>query len=638
MSTTMNTWLTYEKIGGNDAYVLNGRVPAGVLNSQVFGATFIKSANRWVFPAFRPYHRRVCLDLKAVCEREKHTFSLHPDARKHLYAMDVYEPLPDDFKFITAPYAHQLQGLLWLHNHPRAGLFFDPGLGKCKITVDLYRTDPVPTLILCPRVVLRTWAREFVTHGGIHDVMVLEGTGTRKRAILEEAIRRPPAALVCTYETAMALIQRLPDLPYQRIVLDESHRTKDPTSKRTKSTDMLAQRRPKRVILSGTPTLGSPFSVYPQLRILGAYFMPEPWGKFKETYAVTAAHNEHQVVGFRNFEQLNERINDLCMRRKQEDCLDLPERQIIDVPFDLSDEQKDAYNEIVSDFGDRVGRAEAFAAERNLLTINDGPVRPAPYVYGRETVVKLGKLEQIVGGFVNETRANMGLCNGCPLLEDCIEAGVRPYTPACDVAKKPLVAPRRLKRNARAEACRDLLEDILASPSNKAIVWARYLPELEIVKEMARELGVEFVTVQGGMTTDAFEKAMHTFNTVPTCRLYIGQVASGIGVTLNAANYMIYYSLPWSHEDYNQSRARNYRIGQKLRVILYRLLANGSTDFAKAAALDQKIEIEDMLTNADYEPACPIHSSGARPNGASQQMCRCDGSIDKIVASIQLIQ
>lgn len=636
MSTTINTWLTYAKIGGNDAYVLNGDTPAGV--QSVFGATFIKSSNRWVFPAFRPVHRRVCSDLEAVCAREKRSFALHPSARAHMLAMDTYEPLPEDFKFITTPYQHQLQGLLWLYNHPRAGLFFDPGLGKCKITVDLYRTDEVPTLILCPSVVLRTWAREFVTHGNIHDVMVLEGTAKRKKDMLEEAIRRPPAALVCTYESAMALIQRLPDLAYGRIVLDESHRAKEPTSKRTKSTDMLAQRRPKRVILSGTPTLGSPFSVYPQLRILGSYFMPEPWGKFKDTYAVRAAHNEHQVVGFRKMEDLNKRVNMLCMRRKQEECLDLPERQIIDVPFELSREQKNAYNEVVEFSGDPKGRAEAFAADRNLLTVNDGALRPVPYVYGRETVVKLGKLEQIVGGFVNESRANLGICNGCPRLETCIEDGIRAYTPACAVVKKSPVSPRLLADNARAEACRDLLEDILANPENKVIIWTRYLPELDIVKELARSLGVDFVSVQGGMATDAFEKAMHTFNTVPSCRLYIGQVASGIGVTLNAANYMIYYSLPWSHEHYNQSRARNYRIGQTKRVVIYRLLANGSTDLFKADALDQKIEIEDMLTNADYAPACPIHSYGARPNGASEQGCRCDGSIDKIVAAIQLIQ
>ena len=89
MSTTSNTWLSYAKIGGNDAYVLNGAVPAGVLNKDVFGATFIKSQNQWVFPAFRPVHRKVALDLKAVCAREKLNFGLDPTARAHLRAMDA---------------------------------------------------------------------------------------------------------------------------------------------------------------------------------------------------------------------------------------------------------------------------------------------------------------------------------------------------------------------------------------------------------------------------------------------------------------------------------------------------------------------------------------------------------------------
>lgn len=395
----------------------------------------------------------------------------------------------------------------------------------------------------------------------------------------------------------------------------------------------LSEGRPRRVLLSGTPTLGNPFSMYSQFRALGRYFASETYATYCDSYGTYAAHSEYQVVGYRNMEQLNKRVNEVCLRKKQTECLDLPSLRVIDVPFDLSTEQKHAYNTLIETSGDALGAAEGFAAQAGILTQEDGLERPHRYVWAPETVSRLNKLEQVVGGFINQTDVNLGLCNGCPTLGHCIEHAIRPYTSACTVAQTKQPYPFQFANNARRTAAKDLLEDILASPDNKAIVWTRFLVELSTMAEVAEELGVEFVTVKGGMTIDAFEAAKDRFNTDPTCRLYIGQVASGIGITLNAANYTLYYSLPWSHEHYVQSLARNYRIGQKRPVTVYRLLAIGTTDYHKAAALDQKIDVEDMLTASDYVPHCPVHSVGARGRGE----CRCDGSVDRIVASLSLI-
>jgi hypothetical protein len=630
--SSMTTTVHATVIGGNPAYYLEGRVPVNV--QDVWGATFMKRSNRWVFPAFRPTHLRPIDDLQRVCARDKNPLIIADSVKALLRAHEAFLSLPDDFTFVTPPFQHQIDGLLWAYNLPRCGLLFDPGLGKSKITVDLHRLTGASMLILCPTVVLRNWRDEFRVHGSIDNVVVLEGSRKKKLALVAGAAESMPAALIATFETAAGLVQEISALPYGCIVLDESHRIKSPSSIRTRATWKLTEGRPRRVLLSGTPTLGNPFSVYPQFRALGHYFAPETYAKYCERYASFAAHNEHQVVGYKNMDQLNKRVNELCLRKRQEECLDLPELRVIDVPFDLSKSQKDAYNMLIEDQGDALGAAEGFAARAGVLTQLDGLERPHAYVWAPETVSRLNKLEQIVGGFINKTAMNLGLCNGCPELESCIEHGVRPYTPGCRVAKTREVVAEVFKDNARRDVCKDLLEDILASPDNKAIIWTRYIVELGTVEEIAKELKVDYVVVRGGMSTDAFENAKTRFNTDPNCRLYIGQVASGIGITLNAANYMVYYSLPWSHEHYVQSRARFYRIGQKRAVTVYRLLATGTTDYHKAAALDQKLEVEDMLTSADYTPYCPVHSAGMV---GARGTCRCDGSVDRIVASLTVI-
>lgn len=621
-------------IGGNPAYYLSGRIPTKV--EDVWGATFLRPpTNRWVFPAFRPTHLRPITDLQAICSRDKHPLIIDQSVKDWLRVAGTFAELPDSFEFITKPFQHQLDGLLWAYNLPRCGLFFDPGLGKTKVVIDLQRLTGATMLILCPTIVLRNWRDEFRLHGERDDVVVLEGSKKKKLDKIERARADKPAAVVVTYESAATLIKELMALPYTCPVLDESHRIKAPSSIRTRATWKLMEGRPRRVLLSGTPTLGNPFSMYPQFRALGHYFAGETYAKYCERYATYAVSNEHQVVGYRNMDQLNKRVNELCLRRRQEECLDLPPLRIIDVPFSLSAEQKQAYNDIIDLQGDPLGAAEGFAAQRGVLTQEDGLERPHAYVWAPETVSRLNKLEQVVGGFVNKTTANLGLCNGCPNLETCIEDEIRPYTPGCRVAQARTVEAYLFANNARRDACVDLLEDILANPDNKVIVWTRYLIELSTVADIAAELGIEAVVVQGGMSPEALDKAKRTFNENKNCRIYIGQVASGIGITLNAANYTVYYSLPWSHEHYVQSKARNYRIGQDRSVTIYRLLAIGTTDYHKAAALDQKLEVEDMLTSADYTPYCPLHSAGAPAR--ARGTCRCDGSVDRIVASLSKI-
>ncbi len=620
------TSLALIELKGLPAYHIQGQIPADI--KDVVGATFLRKARAWVLPAFRPMHRLTVESLQKAC---RNGLALTPEAAAHRDALDTFEEFPSNFEFITKPFQHQIEGLRWAYNLPRAGLFYDPGLGKCKITVDYHRLTGARLLILCPAVVLRTWAREFVTHGRIKDTLVIEGSSAEKLARIKEAQQRMPAALIITYESAATLMQELLLMKYDGIVADESHRIKSVSSIRTRAALNLSQEASRRLLLSGTPTLGSPLSLYPQLRFLGRYFAAETWPQWQNKYATFAEHNEHQITGYANMRALNARVNALCLRRTQTECLDLPEQRILDHHFTLSSEQVAAYNDLVLYAGDLPGRAEGFAGMHRLLDNGDGPVRPTPYVWAPDTVAKLNKIEQVIGGFINETRANLGLCNGCPQLEACVSEDIRPYTSLCRVATTPLVVPRRLKDNARKEACRGLLESILESDQNKCIVWTRYIQELAFVEELAAELGVGAVTVRGGMTTEAFEEAMRRFNEDLDCRLYLGQVASGIGVTLNAANYMVYYSLPWSHEQYVQSKARNYRIGQKRVTTVYRLLAEGTTDFMKADALDRKIDIEDMLTASDFTQACKLHGPGG---SRSDTECTCDGRIARIVATL----
>ena len=571
----------------------------------VYGAVFKDSARGWWFPAFWPVHNLVISDL----QKSVPGLVLSAEVKAYNTTLETYT-FPANFNYLTTPYAHQEEGLHHIHRNLRAGLFYSPGLGKCKIVIDLQRLTGDNMLILCPKVMLHTWAEEFEKHGGIKDVVILEGTKKRKLDLVSKATKTPPVAVITTYETATRLQKELIQVNYTAIIADESHQLKTPFSQRTKAATALASRAYRRILLSGTPSLGSPFDLYAQLRFLGNYLCPENWWAFRKRFGVFPPSEDSEKVpkillGFKNLEIINKRVNLISILKTKEQCLDLPERQIIDKVFALSGAQKKQYNDFISNASDAVGFGVLTRMSQNELSFADGPTLE-DYVIAPESITQLGKLDQINSGFLYRTKVNPRICNGCAQVGACVANSVVPYTSACAVVKqKPVGDTLDSKENTRLDECKALLESILEEPTNKVIIWTVYRRELDHIESVVQELGVKHVRVQGGLSTDELTQGRQAFNTDPECRVYVAQISTGIGVTLNAANYVIYYNLPWSLQHYLQSMDRNYRIGQTRPVVAYRLIAKHTLDEAKAAAMDQKIDFNKLVLNSNVCATCP---------------------------------
>ncbi len=579
---------------------------------KVYAGSYSGHDSTWRFPAFYPFHRIVYRSLKEHFP----ALQVPEHVRLHLQRQEHVPTLPDDFRFITPPFDHQKLGMLHLYRCLRAGLFYSPGLGKCKITVDLQRLTQDKLLVLCPRVMLQSWKEEFQKHGEIDDVIVLRGTKEEKLALIQEAVARPPVATVTTYATAALYAEQILKIGYNCIVADESHQLKTYNSKRTLAATALAQRAYRRVLLSGTPSLGSPYDLYPQLKFLAKYLTPETWWAFRKKFGVFYAWEENEaipktVLGYKNFELINKRCQLVALRRTKEECLDLPERQIIDVPFDVEDDQRSTYNQLVETRqllkGARV-REQLLAGK---LTVADGPELDE-YLICDETITLLNKLDQMGSGFVHLTKKNPGICNNCGNVETCSFADIKPYTRECKVVQKDPPAPvHRVKKNARLDALKDLLETILQDPDNKVIVWANFIQELNDIESVVKECAVEYVRLQGGLSHAEMDRAVSSFGSKGdgSVRACIGQVSTGVGITLNSANYTVYYNLPWSLEHYLQSLDRNYRIGQKRKVVVYRLIGRHTLDESKSKALDQKIDFSRLVTASSVCATCEDYYS-----------------------------
>jgi SNF2 family DNA or RNA helicase len=345
--------------------------------------------------------------------------------------------------------------------------------------------------------------------------------------------------------------------------------------------------------------------LYTQLTLLGD-FLTESWWAFYKRYNVVirrvsrgAEHDE--VVAYKNLNVLNEIVTEISVRKKAEDCLDLPPVRTLPYYVYVGDETKKIYNEFVrSSSSEMAGREIRVAHAADRLT----------------------KLQQVLSGFVIDSQKNYQLCDGepggqpCQHLMDCARLKINPYTPKCAIVQEdPPKLTEHLHDQDRLDQTMDLFRSILTSPDNKVIVWATFRAELQMLHAAFEQEGWDFVRVDG--STKDKEAAKDKFNTDPDCRIYLSQITTGVGITLNAANYTVFYNATFDLGDYIQAQKRNDRIGQQRPVTVYQVVVPDSVNEYIFRSLAKKEDISAALTDhikcilCDRNKACA--AAGVKP-------------------------
>ena len=156
-------------------------------------------------------------------------------------------------------------------------------------------------LILGPLVTIQNWGNEIDRHSGNQlRWTAVVGTPEAKRKRIEETKDGQFDVVLVTYDTAARWVDQLfKSVPYNTVIADESHLIKDWTSNRTKAAYELGQKATRKVIMTGTPTLGSPMDIYGQFRFLADAFVPEGYPAYKDLFCVPHPSNKHAVIGYR---------------------------------------------------------------------------------------------------------------------------------------------------------------------------------------------------------------------------------------------------------------------------------------------------------------------------------------------------
>ncbi len=456
------------------------------------------------------------------------------------------------------PYLHQQAafdfacrkfGLLPSDSRSRGvALLMEMGCGKTLTSIGiagiLYQFGLVNrVLVVAPLSILGVWDEEFSSMAAFpYSLTVLKGTGEKKRQQIREVSGDGLQVLVVNYESARILEKELLQYDADLIIADEGHKIKENRSKQSRAMHSLGDRASYRLLLTGTLITNKELDVFSEYRFLNSRVFGTSFYAFRNQYFDMVGYGNH-IPRFRQWmlDDFLRRMHSIAYRVTKAECLDLPEVTEEVVPVALEPKAMKAYRELEQD---------------SFTELKDGEVT------AMNVLTKLLRLSQLTGGHVTDDDSG----------------------------------DHRIS-TAKLDALSDIL-DSAADQGQKAVVMARFVPELNDIEELLQKKKIPYAVVRGGVKDRAAEVAR--FQNDPECRVFVGQIAAaGLGITLTAANMMVFYSLDYSMSNFDQAKARIHRVGQAKRCHYIYLTCTGTVDRKVLRSLRSKVDLAKTLVD-DY--------------------------------------
>lgn len=429
------------------------------------------------------------------------------------------------------------------------GELFEMGCGKTLTTIAvagaLYNLGKIDrVLVVAPTSVCSVWPHDLNQFAAFPwEARVLLGDKKKRLKALNELENWPFKALriaVINYESTHrdgifeALAAYKPDL----IVCDESQRIKNPSAAQSKALHKLGDAAPFRMILSGTPVQNNAVDLYSQYRFLDPAVYGANFYAFKNRYCIMGGYGQHQIVGYRNMDELVEKEHSVAYRVTKEECLDLPQQTFINRYVQFTDAEQAIYEQL---------------RKSSFLELETGENVTATTI-----LTMYLRLMQLTGGFLT-----------------------------ADESTRP-----KQVNTAKLDALADIVDDYVVDAGKKLVIFARFRAEIAAIENLLRLRKIQYGSIYGDVPMEERGKIVEDFQANPDTKVFVAQIqTAGLGITLHAASTAVFYSYDYNYANYAQALARIHRIGQRFPVTYIHLVVDGSIDEKILAALENK---EDM--------------------------------------------
>ena len=434
------------------------------------------------------------------------------------------------------PFAHQKTTSAFLTLNRRAFCFNEQGTGKTASAIwasDFLLNKKVinRVLVICPLSIMDSaWRDDLFIFAPHRSVDVAYGSSKKRKEIIEQ----DADYVIINYDGVAIIADEIANGGFDLIIVDEATHYKNAQTNRWKTLNKLLKTNTWLWMMTGTPAAQSPLDAYGLAKLINPTAVPRFFGSFRDMIMI-------KVTNFKWVPK--ETATDIvfnalqpAIRFTKEECLDLPPMVYAKREVELTRQQKKYYEQL------RKKLVMQITGEQ-ITAIN--------------AAVVMSKLLQISAGAV--------------------------YTDDSDVLEFDI--SHRYK----------VLREVIDESSQKILIFVPFKHTIDILTEKLRKDGITTDIIRGDVSATSRTQIFKTFQETPDpWVLVIQPQAAAHGVTLTAANTVVWWGPTSSLETYSQANARVHRSGQKHKCTVVQL--HGSPVEKRVyTLLDNRIDVHTKI-------------------------------------------
>lgn len=439
-------------------------------------------------------------------------------------ASTVY-PVPALVQATLRPY--QQKGYEWMRllSEIRAGscLADDMGLGKTLQTICFlaaqYEADAKSKfIIVCPGSLIYNWQQELQKFCPALSTFIYYGNNRK----IDDFMQQNATVLITAYSTLRADIDKLKNVFWNTIVLDESHNIKSLYAQTTKAVYQIIAK--NKIALSGTPIINNTFDLFAQIN----YLLPGYLGTqelFKKEYVLPIDRDKNKD----KIEVLQRITNPFILRRtKAQVATDLPPKTELILWCEMDEQQQEVYDKIKNNIRKSIFlNIKNEGLNKSKLSVLQGII----------------KLRQV--------------CGAPQLLKD--------DSVTC-------------KASVKIETLVDELQNNLSN--NKVLVFSQFKEMLNLLGAALQQANIPYFHFDGDTKVEDRMSLVAQFqHEENTTNVFLMSLKTGnAGITLTAADYVFLVDPWWNSAIEQQAIDRTHRIGQTKNVFAYKMICKNTIE------------------------------------------------------------
>ena len=436
------------------------------------------------------------------------------------------------------PFKHQRKTALFFTQHKKSFCFNEQGTGKTASAIwasdFLIQQGKVNrVLVICPLSIMDSaWRNDLFDFAPHRTVAVAHGEAKKRKSIIEQNTDY----VIINYDGVEIVSESIKNGGFDLIIVDEATHYKNAQTRRWKTLNKLLRDNTWLWMMTGTPAAQSPVDAYGLAKMVNPTAVPRYGSTFRDM--VMTKITNFKWIPKANATNTVHRVLQPAIRFTKDECLDLPSMTYVKRAVELTRQQKKYYDQL---------------RKKLILDITGEQVTAV------NAAVGMNKLLQISAGAVYTD-------NG-----ETLEFDIK----------------HRYK----------VLKEVIDESSQKVLVFVPFRHAISILTDKLRSDGIPTEVIQGNVGASARTNIFKQFQEASSPRVLVIQPASAAhGVTLTAANTVVWWSPVSSLETYAQANARVHRSGQKHKCTVVQLQGSDAEKHVYRL-LDSRINIHTKITD-----------------------------------------